>query len=83
MADTPTEEEVRHDFAILVDWRYAERREEFDRMLAALKIELLNEVIDDLHTEQGAIHPGQPYYRGMYDGIDRAVRVVAKRKRAH
>lgn len=33
MTDTPTEEEARHDFASLVDWRYDERRAEFNRML--------------------------------------------------
>lgn len=32
-SDTPTEEEARHDFASLVDWRYDERRAEFNRML--------------------------------------------------
>lgn len=31
--DTPTEEEVRHDFANMQDWRYDERRAEFNRML--------------------------------------------------
>lgn len=31
---TPTEEEVQHDFASLVDWRYDQRVLEFRRMLA-------------------------------------------------
>lgn len=31
--NTPTEEEARHDYAVLVDWRYDERRAEFNRML--------------------------------------------------
>lgn len=30
---TPTEEEARHDFANMQDWRYEERRAEFNRML--------------------------------------------------
>lgn len=30
---TPTEEEAAHDFAVLVDWRYEQRRAEFARML--------------------------------------------------
>lgn len=33
MTATPTEEEVRHDFANMQDWRYDERRAEFNRML--------------------------------------------------
>lgn len=30
---TPSEEEVAHDYANMQDWRYAERRGEFDRFM--------------------------------------------------
>lgn len=43
---------VRHEYAIYVDWLYEERKEEFDRLINAVKAEALREASEALDAMQ-------------------------------